>query len=151
MLKKGAEYKILYETKLADGDSVTYETDMNLEELKSYIVAQNFIEIPRNSTVPYGNGGWRSVPTLASYQTKSIVYINRDIALEECREYNNEIVKRTKPIVDKIFEYEFNKKMKRWLLWDIGGKKTKDDFYLFNEKYLLKVLNKCKHYKCKLM
>ena len=151
--KKGVIMGNLYEIKLADGDRVTYESDMTLDELKQYISQNDFIEIPRSGTVPYGNNGIRFVPTLASYQTKSIVYIDHDTVLEECREHNNKVIEKTKPIVDEIFNYEFNKRIKRWLWWNISSDVeniTEEDLYFYNTEYLKNILKRCKKYKCKL-
>lgn len=142
----------LYEIKLADGDRITYESDKTLDELKQYIIENDFIEIPRSGTVPIKNG-IRFVPKLASYQTKSIVYVDHDTAMEECREYNNKIIEKTKPIVDQIFKYEFNKRMRRWLWWNVNDdidNITDEDLYFKSIEFLNKVLDKCKKYKCKL-
>jgi len=140
---------MLYEIKLADGDRITYESDMTLEELKSYIASNDFIEIPRSGTVPYGRNGWRSVPELGSYKTSSIVYVNHDVALERCREHNNKVIEQTKPIVDEIFKYEFNRRMKWYFAWNIGIPESEEDLYFCTKEFLYKILAKCKKYKCK--
>lgn len=65
---------MIYKIKIADGDTIIYETDLTLEQLKSYISNNDFIEIPRKGTVNIKNGV-KFVPTFASYRTTSIVYI----------------------------------------------------------------------------
>lgn len=130
---------------------------MTLDELKNYISSNEFIELPRSGTVPYGNNRVRFVPKLASYQTKSIVYINRDLSLEECRRHNQKIIDEHKPIVDKIFQYEFNKWMKLWLWWNLDNinwdsnhEDLKELLYFLTDKYLNNILKRCVKYKCKL-
>jgi hypothetical protein len=146
----------LYEIKLADGDSVTYETDMTLEELKNYIITNDFIELPRSGTVPVGVNGWRRVPKLGSYQTKSIVYVNHNVELEECREQRKKIIEARLPMVNEIFKHEFNKRMTRWLRWNISDQEydlcddgLKESFCFYSDDCLKNILDKCKKYKCK--
>lgn len=141
----------LYEIKLANGDIITYESNKTLDELKQYIAENDFIKIPRNGTVLIKNGV-RFVPKLASYQTKNITYIDHDIALEDYKKSNDEL-KKKEPLINQIFKYDFNKKMKRWLRWNVNSNVNnivKEDLYFKSIDFLNKVLDKCKKYKCKL-
>lgn len=141
----------IYKIKLADGDIIIYHSDKTLDELKEWITANDFIELPRSGTVPYGNNGWRSVPKLASYQTKSIVYIDHDTNLEEISEYNQSVINKNIHFVKEINSYRFNKCMNIWwffkgMYWD--KKDEKNCFY--TEEFYKRVLDKIKKYKCKL-
>lgn len=141
---------MLYEIKLADGDRTIYESDMTLDELKQYIANNDFIEIPRSGSIPYGHGGFRSVPMLGSYKTSSIVYINHDIKLEHCAEHNNKIIESSKPYVDEINKYEINRRMKWWLFWHTWDELDEDGLPFYTIDKLEEIIRKMKKYKCKI-
>jgi len=62
---------------LSNGDRVWYTSEMSFEDLKKYIINNDFIEIERYPWV-YKGCIRESRPAKASYQTKSIVYVGWD-------------------------------------------------------------------------
>lgn len=136
---------MLYEIKLANRDSVIYETDMTLDELKNYISTNDFIELP----IPC------RFNEFGLYQTTSIVYINRDIKLEESKKHNQEIIDKNLLKVQEINNYIFNFRIKLWCIfnsvyWDWSDKDIKESNYFLDDAVYDKLLNKCKRYRCKI-
>ena len=140
---------MVYEIKLADGDRIFYNSDLGFEDLKKFVSENPYIDIPRNGWERYGNNGWKTVPKLASYQTKAIVYIDHRPDIEEARE--KEAMRRDiiNPMVNKILKYTSNKRMNAWLFFNLPDKiECVDDWYGFSSEFLQTVLYRFEKYNC---
>lgn len=139
-----------YEIKLADGDSIYYQSDLSFEELKSFIASHDFIELPRSGCVSTGIGAWKRVPKLASYQTKSIVYVDCRNDLDEGSKREKLRRESVKPIAEQIVNYIPNRRMKLWSWWhESDVPDDVDGWCQYTEESLIKVLEKLKKFKCK--
>ena len=146
-----------YEIMLANGDSVYYKTEMSFQDFKDMLTQQEWIEIERSTWESTGHGSWSARPPKASYQTKSIVYVNWDKERDDyIRERESELEKQM-VIKREILDYKPNFKLKwkyRWYgrEWEQEGDYWDeiDGFYriLYPEGFLEELLENCKKYKC---
>jgi hypothetical protein len=146
-----------YEIMLANGDRVYYNTDMPFEDFKKMISENEWLEIEREPWVSIPNG-WSRRPPKASYQTKSIVYVNWDQELEEARKEWARKLEQQRPIKDEILSYIPNWRIKWKYKWSYGRIWNEDGYWDedkslyqigFTDEFLEGVLADCKKYKCK--
>ena len=141
-----------YDIKLSDGDEVSYISDLPLEDFKKYISSNDFLEIERSGKEPYGMGGWRRVPKLASYQTKSFVYIEEYQDYEKLVKEQKEYMDRKRSIVTDIFKYVPNNRMKIWMYFNISPRyriENDEDLIDLPESALLEIRRRLEKFECK--
>ena len=121
-----------YEIMLANGDRVYYKTSLSFEDFKKMLSENKWVTIERNTWESTGVGGWSSRPPKASYQTKSIVYVNWDEDWEKYRIEREGKLQAQMPIKLEIVGYEFNFRMKwkyKWYdrAWENGDYWNEED------------------------
>lgn len=146
-----------YEIMLANGDRLYYHTEMSFNDFKNMLSENEWITIERNTWESTGTRSWSSRPPKASYQTKSIVYVDWDEEWEKEIKEREEKLQKQMPIKLEIVSYKPNIRMKwkyKWYnrVWESGNYWDEEEgFYrrLYIDKFLEELLNDYKKYKCK--
>lgn len=138
----------IYEIMLANGDRVCYKTDMSFNEFKQYISKNEWITIEREPWVSIPNG-WSSRPAKASYQTKSIVYVDWNKEWEDyCKEKDRQLEKQ-RELKEEVLKYKPNWRLKWKYRWDFSVPWLDDEGNaLYTDGYLKKLLDDCKKCGC---
>lgn len=146
-----------YEIMLANGDSVYYKTEMSFQDFKDMLAQQEWIEIERDTWESTGYGSWSARPPKASYQTKSIVYVNWDKEWNDYMKERESELEKQMAIKREILNYKPNFRLK-WKYrrydreWEQKGGYWDEvnGFYrvLYAKGFLEELLEDCKKYKC---
>ena len=128
---------------------MTYKSELSFDEFKKYIAENDFIEIERKHNHTIGNTTYFR-PKKASYQTKSIVYVNDETKwYKEVEECEARLKTLQEPLIAEISTYQYNGRMKWWWFWNATFMNADMQLEDFNPMFLEKVLTMCKKYKCK--